>query len=67
MPKTMAQCPTIREHRQPGVPYFGAILPVLSVLGFLAMILGILEAQAGTHPRPDSPIPPKEAKIMAFS
>ena len=35
----MAQYPTMREYRQHRVHDFGAILPVLSVLGYWAIIL----------------------------
>ena len=41
--KMMAQYPTIRECRQCRVHYFGAILPVLSVSRYCAIVLGILE------------------------
>ena len=40
MPNKMAQSPTIRECRQPRVQYCGAILPILSVLGYWAITFG---------------------------
>ena len=44
VPKILAQYPTIRQYRQDRVQYLGAILlPILSVLGCWAIVLGILE------------------------
>ena len=45
VPKRMAQYARIREYRQYRAHYFGAILPILSVLGSWAIMLGILEVQ----------------------
>ena len=42
MPKIVAQYPTVREYRQYRLHCFGAILPILSVLGYRAITLGIL-------------------------
>ena len=42
----MAQFPRIREYRHYRVHYLGAILPILSVLGYNASILVILDVQA---------------------
>ena len=41
-----SQYPTVRECRQYRVQFSGAILPVLSVVGYSAMALGMLEVQA---------------------
>ena len=43
MPKAMAQYPTIRACRQYRVHHFEATVPVFSVLGYWATILGILK------------------------
>ena len=43
VPNIMAQYHTKREYRQHRVHYFGAILPILSVLGYWAIIVGMLE------------------------
>ena len=46
MPKRMAEYTRRGEYRQYGVHYFGAILPIVSILGiYRAMILGFLEVQ----------------------
>ena len=45
MPKMRSQYPRIREYRQYRVHDFGAMLPILPVLGYWAIMLGILEVQ----------------------
>ena len=45
MPIITAQYLTIRKYRRCRVHCFGAILPILSVLGYWAIVLGILEDQ----------------------
>ena len=45
VPKMMAQYPAIKDHRQYRVHFLGAILPVLSVLGYWAIVLDTLEVQ----------------------
>ena len=41
----MAQYATIGENKQYRVPHFGAMLPILSVLGCWAALLGVLQVQ----------------------
>ena len=56
VPKVMAQYATIREHRQYGVHYFAAILPILPVLEYWAIILGILELPLDVWARRPPPL-----------
>ena len=58
-PKIMAQYPTIGEYGQYRVHSFGAILPLLSVLGYWAIILGISVHAFG----PRMPSKTKTAKV----
>ena len=49
IPNVMAQYPGIKQYRRYRVHYFGAILPILSVLGYWAIVLDMLAVQEQLH------------------